>query len=127
MFPYQKECTLNANKIVRPLEMGKRINNSIFASAMLSLSFHAVALAETSQSDLDSIAKQAVAQSHVVGASVLVAKGDRVLLLKAYGVSDLGLEAPSRPDSVYHIVGPMLPFTGVAVMQQVERGKLRLD
>jgi len=24
-------------------------------------------------------------------------------------------------------VGPMLPFTGIAVMQQVERGKLSLD
>ncbi|HTD74315.1 MAG TPA: serine hydrolase domain-containing protein [Steroidobacteraceae bacterium] len=120
------ECG-NFNKIMRPLKMGKRINNSLFATAILSLSFHAVALAESSQSDLDSIAKQAVAQSHVVGASVLVAKGDRILLLKGYGVSDLGLEAPSKPDSVYHIVGPMLPFTGVAVMQQVERGKLSLD
>jgi D-alanyl-D-alanine carboxypeptidase len=91
------------------------------------LSFHAVSVAETLTSDLDSVAGQAVAQSHVVGASVLVAKGDHILLLKAYGVSDLGLEAPSKPDSVYHIVGPMLPITGVAVMQQVERGKLRLD
>jgi D-alanyl-D-alanine carboxypeptidase len=104
-----------------------RIPCSLFAAAILSLSVNAVSLADTSQSDLDSIAKQAVAQSHVVGASVLVAKGDRILLLRAYGVSDLGLEAPSKPDSVYHIVGPMLPFTGVAVMQQVERGKLHLD
>jgi CubicO group peptidase (beta-lactamase class C family) len=104
-----------------------RILNSLFATATLLLSFHAVSVAQTSQSDLDSLARQAVAQSRVVGASVLVAKGDRILLLNAYGVSDLGLEAPSKPDSVYHIVGPMLPFTGVAVMQQVERGKLRLD
>src|SRR6202789_1954632 len=100
---------------------------SFFATAILLLSFHAVSPAETSSPDLDAIAKQAVAQSHVVGASVLVARGDRILLLKGYGVSDIGLEAPSRPDSVYHIVGPMLPFTGVAVMQQVERGKLSLD
>jgi D-alanyl-D-alanine carboxypeptidase len=56
-----------------------------------------------------------------------VAKGDQVLLLKGYGVSDIGLEAPAQPDSVYHIVGPMLPLTGVAVMQLVERGKLGLD
>jgi D-alanyl-D-alanine carboxypeptidase len=100
---------------------------SLFATAILLLSFHAVSPAETSSPDLDAIAKQAVAQSHVVGASVLVARGDHILLLKGYGVSDIGLEAPSRPDSVYHVVGPMLPFTGVAVMQQVERGKLSLD
>ncbi|HEY2782358.1 MAG TPA: serine hydrolase domain-containing protein [Steroidobacteraceae bacterium] len=82
---------------------------------------------ETSRSDLDAIARKAVAESHVVGGSVLVAKGDHILLLKGYGVSDLGLDAPAKSDSVYHIVGPMLPFIGVAVMQQVERGRLSLD
>src|SRR6202789_3845081 len=100
---------------------------SFFATAILLLSFHAVSPAETSSPDLDAIAKQAVAQSHVVGASVLVARGDQILFLKGYGAADIGLEAPSQPNSVYHIVGPMLPFTGVAVMQQVERGKLSLD
>jgi D-alanyl-D-alanine carboxypeptidase len=104
-----------------------RIPSLLFATAILSLSFNAISLADTSQSDLDSVAKQAVAESHVVGASVLVAKGDHILLLKGYGVSDIGLEAPSRADSVYHVVGPMLPFTGVAAMQLVERGKLSLD
>ena len=104
-----------------------RIPGLLFATAILSLSFNAISLADTSQSDLDSVAKQAVAESHVVGASVLVAKGDHILLLKGYGVSDIGLEAPSRADSVYHVVGPMLPFTGVAAMQLVERGKLSLD
>src|ERR1700722_236516 len=100
---------------------------SLFATAILLLSFHSVSAADPPQPDLDSVARQAAAQAHVVGASVLVAKGDRILLLEGYGVSDIGLEAPSRPDSVYHVVGPMLPFTGVAVMQQVERGKLSLD
>jgi CubicO group peptidase (beta-lactamase class C family) len=100
---------------------------SLIVTAIFSLSSQAVSLAETSQSDLDAVARQEVAQSHVVGASVLVAKGDHILLLQGYGVSDIGLEAPAKPDSVYHIVGPMLPFTGVAVMQQVERGKLSLN
>ncbi|MGD0445583.1 MAG: serine hydrolase domain-containing protein [Edaphobacter sp.] len=99
----------------------------LFAAATLLLNFSAASQAQTSPSDLDSIARQAVAQSHVVGASALVARGDQILLLKGYGVSDIGLEAPSQPDSVYHIVGPMLPFTGVAIMQLVERGKLSLD
>jgi CubicO group peptidase (beta-lactamase class C family) len=104
-----------------------RFPRSLFAAAILSLCFPALSLAETSRANLDAVARQAVAQSNVVGASVLVARGDRILLLKGYGLSDIGLEAPSRPDSVYHVVGPMLPFTGVAVMQLVERGKLSLD
>jgi len=71
--------------------------------------------------------QQIMAQEHVVGASVLVARGGKVLLHKGYGFADLGLEAPAKDETVYHVVGPMLPFTGIAVMQQVERGKLSLD
>jgi CubicO group peptidase (beta-lactamase class C family) len=80
-----------------------------------------------SAADLDAIVKQMMAQQHVVGASVLVARGDRILLHKGYGLADLGLEVPAKDETVYHVVGPLLPFTGIAVMQQVERGKLSLD
>src|SRR5581483_6524817 len=41
--------------------------------------------------------------------------------------ADLGLDVPTRDDTTYHIVGPMLTFTGVAVMQLAERGKLSID
>jgi CubicO group peptidase (beta-lactamase class C family) len=81
----------------------------------------------TSPADLDAIVKQIIARERVVGASVLVARGDHILLHKGYGFADLGLEVPTKDETVYHVVGPMLPFTGIAVMQQVERGKLSLD
>jgi D-alanyl-D-alanine carboxypeptidase len=68
-----------------------------------------------------------MAQEHVVGASVLVAQGGQIRLHKGYGFADLGLEAPAKNETVYHVVGPMLPFTGIAVMQLVERGKVSLD
>src|SRR6266852_3138146 len=84
-------------------------------------------LAQSSAADLDEVAKRAIAQQHVVGASVLVARGNQIILHKGYGFADLGLEAPTKDETVYHIVGPMLPFTAVAVLQQVERGKLSLD
>src|SRR6478752_111083 len=76
---------------------------------------------------LDSIVQRVMTRERVVGASVLVARGDRILLHKGYGFADLGLEAPTKDESVYHIVGPMLPFTGIAVLQLVDAGKLSLD
>ncbi len=83
--------------------------------------------AQHSAPALDAIARQAFTQQKVVGGSVLVVQGRKVLLHKGYGFADLGLEAPAKPETVYHVVGPMLPFTGIAVLQQVERGKLSLD
>src|SRR5579859_2864159 len=76
---------------------------------------------------LDSIVQRVIARERVVGASVLVARGDHILLHKGYGFADLGLEAPAKDETVYHVVGSMLPFTGIAVLQQMERGKLALD
>jgi len=84
-------------------------------------------LAQGSRVDLDATVKRVMAEQHVVGASVLVAQNGRVLLHSGYGLADLGLDAPTKDETVYHIVGPMLPFTGVAVMQLVERGKIKLD
>src|SRR6202046_165781 len=77
--------------------------------------------------DLDQIARRVIAQERVVGASVLVAKAGQVILHQGYGYADLGLEAPAKDETVYGVVGPMMPFTGIAVMQLVDRGKLSLD
>ncbi len=102
-----------------------------FASrALLALMFAPVVTAFGAQrpgAALDSIVAREMIAQHVVGASVLVMQDGKVLLHKGYGVADLGLDVPSQPETVYHIVGPMLPFTGVAVMQLVERGALSLD
>jgi hypothetical protein len=46
------------------------------------------------------------------GASVLVARNGAILLHKGYGLADLQLEAPEKDETVYHVVGPKLPFTG---------------
>src|SRR6267154_1505825 len=101
---------------------------TIAISLLCSASVHALQTTNSAASiDLDAIAQRIMAQEHVAGASVLVARGDHILLHKGYGFADLGLEAPAKEETVYHVVGPMLPFTGVAVMQQVERGRLSLD
>src|SRR5882724_8648138 len=101
---------------------------TIAISLLCSASVHALQTTNSAASiDLDAIAQRIIAQEHVVGASVLVARGNRILLHKGYGFADLALEAPAKDETVYHVVGPMLPFTGIAVMQQVERGKLSLD
>jgi D-alanyl-D-alanine carboxypeptidase len=106
------------------------MHSSAFLTVVVVLLLIAPALSADgtqSASDLDAIVKHVMAQEHVAGASVIVARGEHILLHQGYGFADLGLETPAKPETVYHVVGPMLPFTGIAVMQQVERGKLSLD
>lgn len=91
------------------------------------MSVAAPAARAQSSARLDAIAKDIIAREHVAGASVLVEHKGRILLHQGYGFADLGLDAATKRETVYHVVGPMLPFTGVAVMQLVERGELSLD
>ena len=98
-----------------------------FAAFLLCSSAANCAPAAVRAQDLDAIVIQVMAKEHVAGASVLVAQGGQIRLHKGYGFADLGLDAPAKDETVYHVVGPMLPFTGIAVMQLVERGKLSLD
>ncbi len=99
----------------------------MYSKSLLAVIFAVTLSAQTPAPDLDAVAKQVIAREKVAGASVLVARGDQILLHKGYGFADLELESPAKNETVYHVVGPMLPFTGIAVLQQVERGKLSLD
>ena len=78
------------------------------------------AFAQSTPPALDAIAKKIIAREQVVGASVLVSRGGKVLLHKGYGLAELNLQVPAKDETVYHVVGPLMPFTGVAVMQLVE-------
>jgi CubicO group peptidase (beta-lactamase class C family) len=84
-------------------------------------------VAQVSAASLDSVVRRVLSRERVVGASVLVARNGTVILHRGYGLADLGLAVPAHDETVYHIVGPMLPFTGIAVLQQVEQGRLSLD
>ena len=52
---------------------------------------------QTPAVDFDRIAREVIAQQRVVGASVLVARGDKIVFEKGYGFADLGLQAPTKP------------------------------
>ena len=97
------------------------------AVMLVATAAHRECWAGASAAELDGVAQRMIAQERVAGASVLVMAHGKVVLHKGYGQADLGLETPTRDETVYHVVGPMLPFTGVAVLQLVEHGKLALD
>ncbi len=58
---------------------------------------------------------------------VLVAKGDRVLLHRAYGMADREHSAPNTLSTRFNIASIGKMFTAVAIGQLVEQGKLRFD
>ncbi|MBI3792180.1 MAG: beta-lactamase family protein, partial [Gemmatimonadetes bacterium] len=84
--------------------------------------FHADRLAR-----LDALAAKTVADGTVPGITILLIKGGKVALDKAYGVRDLGTKAPLRHDDIFRIASQTKAITSVAVMMLWEEGRFGLD
>jgi CubicO group peptidase (beta-lactamase class C family) len=58
---------------------------------------------------------------------VLVAKGDKVLVNRAYGLADQEWKAPNRTDTLFHMASVGKMFTAAAILKLAGEGKLSLD
>jgi CubicO group peptidase (beta-lactamase class C family) len=61
------------------------------------------------------------------GATVLLAKNGRVVYRKAFGMADLELGVPMKPEMVFEIGSMTKQFTAVSILMLEEQGKLSLE
>lgn len=67
-----------------------------------------------------------MAEHQVVGASIAIAKDGKLLYSRGFGYADREKEIVVQPESLFRIASISKPITGVAIMQLIERGKLKL-
>ena len=63
----------------------------------------------------------------IPGLSVAIVHDQDVIWKSAFGFADLAKKTPARTDTIYSICSISKLFTSIAVMQQRDAGKLRLD
>lgn len=61
------------------------------------------------------------------GATILVAKKGKVLYRNAFGMANLELQVPMKPENVFEIGSITKQFTSVSILMLKEEGKLSLD
>ena len=61
------------------------------------------------------------------GASVLVQKAGKTLLRKGYGLANIELNVPIRPDTYFRLGSITKQFTAVGILMFYEQGKLDLE
>ena len=61
------------------------------------------------------------------GASVLVLRGEEVIVRRAFGMADLEGEIPAAPQTNYRLASVTKQFTAAAILALAERGALHLD
>lgn len=75
----------------------------------------------------DDLVTTMLAEHGIPGASLCVARNGRVVYARGFGHADREAQEPVRPASLFRIASVSKPITAAAVLQLVEREKLRLD
>src|SRR5262245_26819371 len=83
--------------------------------------------ADESSSLVDPIAQEALHAGPIAGLTVGLARGGREVFAKGYGMADLENEVPATANTVYKIASVTKSFTGAAILQLRDEGKLTLD
>ncbi|WP_224488031.1 serine hydrolase domain-containing protein [Robertkochia flava] len=75
----------------------------------------------------DSLAQASIDSSMIAGAALLIAKGDSMILDKAYGYASLELQSPIPENAQFEIGSVTKQFTAAAILKLVENGKISLE
>src|ERR1700729_776567 len=75
---------------------------------------------------LDQIVQSYVADNRFMG-TVLVAKGDQVILSKGYGSANLEWDIPNAPSTKFHLGSMTKQFAAACILLLEERGKLKVE
>jgi CubicO group peptidase (beta-lactamase class C family) len=76
---------------------------------------------------VDDYVQGEMARQHIPGLSILVARDGKIVLAKGYGLANVELQVPVKPETVFQSGSVGKQFTATAVMMLVEEGKIKLD
>jgi CubicO group peptidase (beta-lactamase class C family) len=101
-----------------------------FVSLCILVLLAAPAARAVSNDDLARYADQLFSRAYPAGgpgAAVLIVKDGQVVLRKGYGLANVELGVPMRPDMVFEIASLTKQFTAAAILLLQERGKLSVS
>ncbi|HVW00341.1 MAG TPA: serine hydrolase, partial [Planctomycetaceae bacterium] len=78
-------------------------------------------------SGFDDLMTKFVRDNKVAGASLAIARDGKLVYARGFGWSDREAHEPVQPGSLFRIASLSKPITGVAVLQLVEQGRLKLS
>lgn len=76
---------------------------------------------------VDDYVKSEMQRQHIPGLSLLVAKAGKIISAEGFGLANVELQVPARPETVFQSGSVGKQFTATAVMMLVEEGKIGLD
>ena len=93
----------------------------------LTVGLTGLALAADQGDAVDAYIRGEMAKQHVPGLALLVSRGGHVIRAQAYGLANVELQVPVKPETVFESGSAGKQFTATAIMLLVEEGKIGLE
>jgi CubicO group peptidase (beta-lactamase class C family) len=103
---------------------------AIFFSLAVSTLLPAPAIAQNSSATADSVGdyvRGEMQKQRIPGLSLLVSKGGQIVRAEGFGLANVELQVPVKPETVFQSGSVGKQFTATAVMMLVEESKVALD
>jgi len=84
-------------------------------------------MAQTSPDPVDQYVQAEMQRRHIPGLALLVARDGKIVREQGYGFSNVELQVPVKPETVFQSGSMGKQFTATAVMMLAEEGRIRLD
>lgn len=98
----------------------------LVAITVLSLDFQSKVYAQSLETEIDNLLEAKYAPD-APGATFLISKNGNTIYRKAFGLSNLELNVPMKPENVFEIGSMSKQFTAISILMLSEQGKLNLD
>lgn len=99
----------------------------LFLLLSLVLSSQLFSSAQNRTAEVEALLLREMRERRIPGLQAAVVRNGKIVLLKSFGVADIQNSVPVSDKSVFPINSCTKAFTGVAIMQLVEEGKLDLS
>ena len=114
------------------LRIRRALLPAIFGAVAIALALFQNAAAQTINiervvAELEPEIQRALIEGKIPSASIALVSGDKVIWTGAYGYSNLWARTPATPSTVYVIGSTFKAMSTVALLQQMEQGKFKLD
>lgn len=76
---------------------------------------------------VDDYVKAEMQRQHIPGTSIAVIKDGKVIKAEGYGLANVELNVPARPETVYKIGSVSKQLIATGILQLIQEGKLSLD
>src|SRR5215217_8957481 len=91
------------------------------------LIFQLLVVAQSASTNVEKLIQREMRERRIPGVQVAVVKDGKIVLSKSFGTADIQHSVPVTNKTVFPIYSCTKAFTGVAIMQLVEEGKLELS